>query len=196
MGLMSPPTAAAPPAGREPGGPAGQDGSGAGAGAAGRATLWARVAALGLALVLAGLGAGEDNRAGMIVFAALTVSAGVTALLGLAYRPESTGIMYGLCGFAVPGYSLPFFVYFASKGAGERAASRRRAAGHAPAPDPAPPRPRRCRSCGAAEGEYHHPGRCTDQAALLRQAVSLTRRLIQLKEDEIFVRTGRGRGDP
>jgi hypothetical protein len=75
---------------------------------------------------------------------------------------------------------------------------RRQGSGHtaecphyvAPA-EPAPPQPRRCRSCGAAEGEYHNPDRCTDQAALLRQAISLTEQLIQMKEDEIFVKTGR-----
>jgi hypothetical protein len=61
--------------------------------------------------------------------------------------------------------------------------------------EPAPPQPRRCRSCGAAQGEYHDPDRCTDQAALLRQAISLTQQLIQMKEDEIFVKTGRGRDD-
>jgi hypothetical protein len=53
----------------------------------------------------------------------------------------------------------------------------------------------RCGSCGAAEGEYHDPDRCTDQAALLRQAIGLTEQLIQMKEDEIFVKTGRGRDD-
>jgi len=63
-----------------------------------------------------------------------------------------------------------------------------------PTPQPAPP-PRRCGSCGAAEGEYHDPGRCTDQAALLRQAIDLTQQLIQMQEDEIFVKTGRGRND-
>jgi hypothetical protein len=66
---------------------------------------------------------------------------------------------------------------------------------YVPAAEPAPARPRRCRSCGAAEGEYHNPDRCTDQAALLRQAISLTQQLIQMKEDEIFVRTGQGRDD-
>jgi hypothetical protein len=60
---------------------------------------------------------------------------------------------------------------------------------------PAPPQPRRCRSCGAAEGEYHNPDRCTDQAVLLRQAINLTEQLIQMKEDEVFVKTGRGRDD-
>jgi hypothetical protein len=77
---------------------------------------------------------------------------------------------------------------------------RRSVAAAAPAPEPTPdtqpaPQPRRCGSCGAAEGEYHDPGRCTDQAALLRQAISLTEQLIQMKEDEIFVKTGRGRDD-
>jgi hypothetical protein len=67
--------------------------------------------------------------------------------------------------------------------------------GYVPRAEPAPPRRRRCGSCGAAEGEYHDPDRCTDQAALLRQAISLTEQLIQMKEDEIFVKTGRGRDD-
>jgi hypothetical protein len=61
--------------------------------------------------------------------------------------------------------------------------------------EPAPARPRRCGSCGAAEGEYHDPGSCTDQAALLQQAIRLTRQLIQMKQDEIFVKTGQGRDD-
>jgi hypothetical protein len=64
----------------------------------------------------------------------------------------------------------------------------------APRP-PAPTRPRRCRSCGAAESEYHDPGRCTDQAALLQQAITLTRQLIQMKQDEVFVKTGHGRDE-
>jgi hypothetical protein len=77
---------------------------------------------------------------------------------------------------------------------------RRRATAAAPAPEPPPisqgtSQLRRCRSCGAAEGEHHDPDRCTDQAALLRQAIDLTQQLIQMKEDEIFVRTGRGRED-
>jgi hypothetical protein len=66
---------------------------------------------------------------------------------------------------------------------------------YVPPAEPAPAQPRRCGSCGAAEGEYHDPDRCTDQAALLRQAISLTQQLIQMKEDEIFVKTGRGRDD-
>jgi hypothetical protein len=66
---------------------------------------------------------------------------------------------------------------------------------YAPPAEHAPPPPRRCRSCGATDGEYHDPGRCTEQAALLQQAISLTEQLIQMKEDEIFVRTGRGRDD-
>ena len=60
---------------------------------------------------------------------------------------------------------------------------------------PAPALPRRCGSCGAAEGEYHDPDRCTDQAALLLQAISLTQPLSQMQEDEIFVQTGQGRDD-
>jgi hypothetical protein len=61
---------------------------------------------------------------------------------------------------------------------------------HCPPPaDPAPPQPRRCRSCSAAQGEYHDPDRCTDQAALPQQAIDLTRQLIWMKEDEIFVKT-------
>jgi hypothetical protein len=66
---------------------------------------------------------------------------------------------------------------------------------YAPPAEPAPAKPRRCRSCGAAEDEYHNPDRCTDQAALLQQAISLTQQLIQMKDDEIFVRTGQGRDD-
>jgi len=66
---------------------------------------------------------------------------------------------------------------------------------YVPPAEPTPPQPRRCRSCGAAEGEYHNPDRCTDQAALLRQAIRLTQQLIQMKEDEIFVKTGQGRDD-
>jgi hypothetical protein len=66
---------------------------------------------------------------------------------------------------------------------------------YVPPAEPAPPQPRRCMSCGAAEGEYHDPDRCTDQAALLRQAITLTQQLIQMKQDEIFIKTGQGRGD-
>jgi hypothetical protein len=66
---------------------------------------------------------------------------------------------------------------------------------HVPPAEPAPPQPRRRRSCGAAEGEYHDLDRCTDQAALLRQAIELTQQLIRMKEDEIFVKTGQGRDD-
>jgi len=66
---------------------------------------------------------------------------------------------------------------------------------YAPPAPPAPTRPRRCRSCGAAESEYHDPGRCTDQAALLQQAITLTRQLIQMKQDEVFVKTGHGRDE-
>jgi hypothetical protein len=63
-----------------------------------------------------------------------------------------------------------------------------------PGPQPSP-QPGRCGSCGAAEGEHHDPDRCTDHEALLRQAISLTKQLIQMKQDEIFVKTGRGRDD-
>jgi hypothetical protein len=77
---------------------------------------------------------------------------------------------------------------------------RRRVTAVSPAPEPPPviqgtSQPRRCGSCGAAEGEYHNPDRCTDRAALLQQAISLTQQLIQMKEDEIFVKTGQGRND-
>jgi hypothetical protein len=55
---------------------------------------------------------------------------------------------------------------------------RRRATAAPAAPEPPPvihctSQPHRCESCGAAEGEYHNPDRCTDQAALLRQAIGL-----------------------
>jgi hypothetical protein len=66
---------------------------------------------------------------------------------------------------------------------------------HVPRAEPDSAPPRRCRSCGAAEGEYHNPDRCTDQAALLQQAIDLTQQLVQMKEDEIFVKTGQGRDD-
>src|SRR5436305_14679458 len=52
----------------------------------------------------------------------------------------------------------------------ERAQARREAAGSL-----TQAQARRCRSCGAAEGEYHDPDRCTDQAALLPQAIDPTR---------------------
>ena len=75
----------------------------------GKMTIWGLVAGLGLILLFAGLGSGPNNKAGLIVFGALTFSAGITALLGLCWKPESTGVGYALLGFVVPGYSLPFF---------------------------------------------------------------------------------------
>ena len=52
---------------------------------------------------------------GMIVFGLLIVSCGLSALLGLAYNPSSSGLPFALLGFFLPGYSLPFLLYYACR---------------------------------------------------------------------------------
>ena len=95
-----------------------------GDGVTGAAVAWLGVTALGLVLLVAGFGSGPNNKAGLIVFGALLLSMGASGLLGLVRDPYSTGIGFGLLGLLVPGYSLPFLIYYAAKASGERRASR------------------------------------------------------------------------
>jgi hypothetical protein len=96
----------------------------------GRAAAWAAVLAGGA--LLATLGATAASTAdtgsgvGMIVFGLLVVSLGLSGLLGVLHDPDSTGLMFAFFGAVVPGYSLPFLLYYAGRGVSERAERRRR----------------------------------------------------------------------
>jgi hypothetical protein len=96
----------------------------------GKAAVWTAVLACGA--LLATLGATAASTAdtgsgvGMIVFGLLVVSVGLSGLLGVLYDPDTTGLMFAFFGILVPGYSLPFLLYYAGKGMNERADSGRR----------------------------------------------------------------------
>jgi hypothetical protein len=88
---------------------------------------WLGATGLGLILLFSGItDSGGNSQPGLIVFGALIVSIGVSGLLGLAHDPDSSGSMFALIGLIVPGYSLPFLLYYAGKGASERAEEQAR----------------------------------------------------------------------
>jgi hypothetical protein len=104
-------------------------------GANGGTLAYFLVCLLGAVLVLGGLGASENNQAGMIVFGALFFSAGLTALL----FDSPWGLLLGL---VLPGYSLPSALWYAAK-AGPRTICR--SCGHA--------RPGHSRGCASKARE-------------------------------------------
>jgi len=119
---------------------------------------WAGVLGLGLILFFAGIeDRGGDSQVGLIVFAGLTTSVGVSGLLGIAHDPSSTGITFGLIGFFIPGWSLPFLVYYALKGASERDEYARVAAQEQAEREAG----LRCAHCGRMIRDGHDP-RCVD----------------------------------
>src|SRR3954452_24820641 len=90
---------------------------------------WLGVTGLGLMLLFSGISdTGGNSQAGLIVCGALIVSMGVSGLLGVAHDPYSTGCMFAFFGILIPGYSLPFLLYYAGKGASDRAEDRARRA--------------------------------------------------------------------
>jgi hypothetical protein len=91
----------------------------------GKAAAWAAVLAGGALLATLGATAASTadtgNGVGMIVFGLLAVSVGLSGLLGVLHDPDSTGLMFAFFGVLVPGYSLPFLLYYAGKGLSGRA---------------------------------------------------------------------------
>src|SRR2546421_1187827 len=88
---------------------------------------WLGVTGLGLIFLFSGItDRGGNSQPGLIVFGALLVSVGVSGLLGIAHDPDSSGCMFAFFGILIPGYSLPFLIYYGIKGANERAEYRAR----------------------------------------------------------------------
>ena len=80
-------------------------------------SAWLGVTCLGLILLLSGLtDSGGNSQPGLIVFGALTLSMGVSGLLGVMHDLGSSGSMFAVIGFIIPGYSLPFLVYLRGQG--------------------------------------------------------------------------------
>jgi hypothetical protein len=96
-----------------------------------KAAIWAAVFGGGALLALLGARAAgnpdSDSGVGMIVFGLLIVSVGLSGLLGVLHDEDATGLGFAFLGLFVPGYSLPFLLYYAAKGSGERAERNRRA---------------------------------------------------------------------
>lgn len=96
----------------------------------GKAAVWAAVLAGGALLATLGATAASTADAGsgvgMIVSGLLVVSVGLSGLLGVLHDPDATGLMFAFFGIVLPGYSLPFLLYYAGKGTNERADSSRR----------------------------------------------------------------------
>src|SRR4051794_2724519 len=85
-------------------------------------TAWLAVTSLGLIFLFSGIAdSGGNSQPGLIVFGALMVSMGVSGLLGIAHDPDSSGCMFAFFGIFIPGYSLPFLIYYGIKGASDRA---------------------------------------------------------------------------
>jgi len=85
-------------------------------------TIYSVVGLVALALLLAGItGDTSDtgNGIGMAVFGALFLSASVSGLLG-ALAGSRGHVWWALAGFFLPGYSLPFVLYYGLKGREER----------------------------------------------------------------------------
>src|SRR5262249_19979440 len=90
---------------------------------------WLGVTGLGLIFLFSGItDHGGNSQPGLIVFGALIVPSGVSALLGIGYKPNSSGFPYALCGLFIPGWSLPFLLFGAMKGASDRAEDQARRA--------------------------------------------------------------------
>jgi hypothetical protein len=84
-------------------------------------TAWLALTGLGLIFLFSGIADhGGNSQPGLIVFGALMLSMGVSGLLGIAHDPDSSGWMFALIGLLIPGYSLPFILYYAGKGASDR----------------------------------------------------------------------------
>jgi hypothetical protein len=84
------------------------------------AIAYSVVGLVALALFLGGItGDTSDtgNGIGMAIFGGLLLSASVSGLLG-ALAGSSGHFWWALAGFFLPGYSLPFVVYYGLKGGG------------------------------------------------------------------------------
>ena len=90
-----------------------------------KAGIWPAILAGGALLAILGATAANTSDTGsgigMIVFGLLIASVGLSGLLGVLYDPDATGLMFAVFGILMPGYSLPFLLYYAGKGMDERA---------------------------------------------------------------------------
>lgn len=126
----------------------------------GRIGIWVGITALGLILLIAGINHSQTEP-GLIVFGAMVTSAGVSGLLGLAHDPDSSGLMFALFGFFVPGYSLPFLIFYAVKGMYARADYRDRMERERAREQAEMEAGLRCPHCGLLN-EGRHASRCPD----------------------------------
>jgi len=125
------------------------------------AAAWLGVTALGLVLLFSGISdSGGTSQPGLIVFGALTVSMGVSGLLGVAHDADSLGWMFALIGFIIPAYSLPFLLYYAGKGTNQRAEDRARRARAVAREQDEREAGLRCARCGLLDENGRHDRRC------------------------------------
>ena len=126
-------------------------------------SVWLGVTCLGLILLLSGLtDSGGNSQPGLIVFGALTLSMGVSGLLGVMHDLGSSGSMFAVIGFIIPGYSLPFLVYYAGKGAKQRTEDRVRRARSTARERAETEAGLRCPDCGLLDESRRHDRRCRD----------------------------------
>ena len=94
------------------------------------AAIWTAILAGGALLAILGATAANTSSTGsgigMIVFGLLVASVGLSGLLGVLYDPDASGLMFAFFGILMPGYSLPFLLYYAGTGMDGRAGSGRR----------------------------------------------------------------------
>ncbi len=124
---------------------------------------WLGVTGLGLVLLFSGISdSGGNSQPGLIVFGALIVSMGVSGMLGVAHDPDSSGSMFAVIGFFIPAYSLPFLLYYAGKGASDRAENNARRARVLAGELAEREAGLRCPQCGLLDGNGRHDRRCRD----------------------------------
>jgi hypothetical protein len=124
---------------------------------------WLGITGLGLILLFSGIAdSGGNSQPGLIVFGALIVSMGLSGILGVAHDPDSSGSMFAVIGFIIPAYSLPFLLYYAGKGARDRAENKARydrvLAGERAEREAG----LRCPHCGLLDESGRHNRRCPD----------------------------------
>jgi hypothetical protein len=161
---------------------------------------WLGVTGLGLILLFSGItDSGGNSQPGLIVFGALIVSMGVSGMLGVAHDPYSSGSMFAMIGFIIPAYSLPFLLYYASKGASDRAKDKARRdrvlAGERAERETG----LRCPHCGLLDESGRHDRRCPDYVHEVEvvgrspQPQLLCALLVRARDEQARVGGGRSR---